>query len=283
MNSLFCPTNPPPLASPPARWPFVSAAGRQAPCPNQQVAPPRPKNQNRKPLKLLCFARAPHAHLVSHLGRDPAPQCSFSPSPQPKRPESSASARAQNCEETVVAAHGPFRCHLSAGERVGDLGLHNSTRKASCLGNTTTGPNRVTIWASLWIITVDGRKVGRHASGRRRMPCAGVPVPLASVVRTVREHERIFPFSVSGWSPVLSTWLRRLAAAAVACWQVNAPRYGAHVRTDPWRTGGAGRCTAAGARSAPRVSYQYRAAVYSVRRERVYLCRRRPAKETMTD
>jgi hypothetical protein len=35
------------------------------------------------------------------------------------------------------------------------------------------------------------------------MPCAGVPVPLASVVRTVREHERIFPFSVSGWSPVL--------------------------------------------------------------------------------
>lgn len=145
------------------------------------------------------------------------------------------------------------------------------------------GPNRVTIWASLWIITVDGRKVGRHASGRRRMPCAGVPVPLASVVRTVREHERIFPFSVSGWSPVLSTWLRRLAAAAVACWQVNAPRYGAHVRTDPWRTGGAGRCTAAGARSAPRVSYQYRAAVYSVRRERVYLCRRRPAKETMTD
>jgi hypothetical protein len=81
------------------------------------------------------------------------------------------------------------------------------------------------------------------------MPCAGVPVPLASVVRTVREHERIFPFSVSGWSPVLSTWLRRLAAAAVACWQVNAPRYGAHVRTDPWRTGGAGRCTAAGARS----------------------------------
>jgi hypothetical protein len=139
MNSLFCPTNPPPLASPPARWPFVSAAGRQAPCPNQQVAPPRPKNQNRKPLKLLCFARAPHAHLVSHLGRDPAPQRSFSPSPQPKRPESSASARAQNCEETVVAAHGPFRCHLSAGERVGDLGLHNSTRKASCLGNTTTG------------------------------------------------------------------------------------------------------------------------------------------------